>query len=340
LKHIFTLLLITISFFQISCLKKKDKELRIYNWSYYIPENIIEDFEKEYNVKVNYDTFDSNEEMYENIRKNLKKPDIVFPSGDVIKLMQEKDLLHRLDKSKIPNFGNIDETILNKVGFDPGNKYSVPYMVGAAGIAVNTKYVSDYPKDYSIYELEKYQGKMMMLNDMREVIGAALSDLGYSVNSTNQTELEQAKQLAIIWKKNISDYDAENFAMAFANEEVWIVQCYIENIMLEIDEDQKKNIDFFIPKKGGTMYIDNMVILKDAKNKDMAHKFINYIHRPKVYANISDWLSLPSLNKTAREYTNENKIYTQTEMQNCEFIESIDNAMEEYRRIWKEIISK
>ncbi len=321
-----------------SCKKEDKKELLIYNWSYYIPDEVIKEFEKEYNLKIIYDSFASNEEMYEVI-KSGKNYDIIFPSGDFVTKIIEDDTAVELDKSKIPNLKNIDERILNKIGFDPGNKYSVPYIIGAAGIAVNTKYVKNYPKDYSIFALKEYKGKMLMLEDMREVIGAGLAHFGYSVNSTNDTELDQVEKLLLNWRQNIKTYDAENFALEFANENIWITQCYVENIFLEADESLKEYIDFFIPENGGAMYIDNMMIMKDSKNKEMAYKFINFIHEPQRYAEIVDWLYLPSLNETARKYTKNDKKYTIEDLNNCEFINNIDNDIQKYTKIWNKLLT-
>lgn len=337
-KNYMILMLVLFLFLITGCKDKKSQNtLYIYNWDYYIPEDIIADFEKEYKVKVEYDIFLSNEEMYENIKTNKKQYDVAFPSGDYVSIMIKENMLERIEKSKIINFGLIDKKIINKMNFDIGNQYSIPYMIGAVGIAVNTKYIKNYPKNYGIFEMEEYKGKMTMLDDVREVIGSGLSYLGYSVNSINEIELEEAKRKLENWGKNIDKYDSEMFGKEFAEEKYWIVQCYAENVFLETDEKMWENIDFFIPDTGGTMYIDSMVILKNSKNKEMAYKFINYIHRPEVYAKICDWLLLPSINEGARKYIKEKPNYSIEDIEKCEFITHIDNDITKYENIWKEL---
>jgi spermidine/putrescine transport system substrate-binding protein len=316
---------------------KKEQKLYIYNWSYYIPENVLRDFEKKFHCKVIYDVFSSNEEMYAKLKAGGAGYDLVFPSGDFTSIMIKEDMVDKLDKTKILNFQNLDKAILSKIKFDPNNEYSVPYMMGAVGISVNKKHVKDYPKDFSIYNDARFKDKMTLLDDMREVLGAGLASLGYSVNSKNPAELEQAKQVVLGWKKNILKFDAESFGKGFANEEFWIVQGYAENVFLELNDEQKKSVDFFIPKKGGTMYIDSMLILKGARNKELAYKFMNYIHEPKVFAKITDFLYLPSINVPARLEMKVNPNYQIEDMANCEFKEDLGDGVELWNKIWQEI---
>ena len=336
-KKIITTVLLFILIFTLGCgAKKESKVLYIYNWDYYIPEEILTEFEKNFNVKIEYITFSSNEEMYENILKNSNF-DIVFPSGDIIPMMIKKDLLEKVDRTKIPNFRHINSDILKKINFDTGNKYTVPYMIGAAGIAVNTKYVKNYPKDYSIFEMNEYQGKFTMLDDMREVIGAALSSFGYSVNSINEVELEEATKKLEKWDNNIAKYDSTTFGIEFSEEKYWIAQCYAENIFLELSNDMSEDVDFFIPKNGGTMYLDNMAILKLSNNKELAYKFINFIHEPQNYAKICDYLLVPSINDRANDFLKEEPLYTIDELNNCEFINYLGDDLKKYEKIWDSI---
>ena len=330
------ILLIVVGFCVFSGCKKEQK-LYIYNWSYYTPDSVLRDFEKEFNCKVIYDVFSSNEEMYAKLKAGGSGYDIVFPSGDFASIMIKEKMVEKLDKSKILNFQYLDKNILAKIKFDPNNEYSVPYMMAAAGIAVNTKFVKDYPRDFSIYNDARFKNKMTLLDDMREVLGAALASNGNSVNSKNPAELEKAKELVLSWKKNILKFDAESFGKGFANEEFWVVQGYTENVFLELNQEQKKNVDYFIPKKGGTMYIDSMLILKDAKNKELAYKFINYIQSPKVAAQISDFLYLPSINVEARKFMKVKPNYQIEDMANCEFKEDIGDGVELWNKIWQEI---
>ena len=314
------------------------QNLWIYNWTYYIPDEVIKDFEQEYKVKVVYDMYSSNEEMFTKLKAGGSGYDLVFPSGDYVSIMIKENMLEEIDKAKVPNFQNIDPEVLAKIHFDEGSKYSVPYMMGAAGVAVNTKYVKDFDKSWDIFNREDLKGRMTMLDDMREVLGAALVTLGYSVNTKNLEELQKAKELVKQWKKNIVKFDAESFGKGFAAGEFWVVQGYQENIFLELDDAAKKDVAFFIPKEGSAMYMDNMVMLKTAKNKDMAYTFMNYIHEPKVYAQIADFLMLPSINVPARDLMQVKPNYEIADLARSEFKEDLGESLKDYNQVWQDII--
>jgi spermidine/putrescine transport system substrate-binding protein len=319
--------------------KAQEQKLFIYNWTYYIPDQVVKDFEKAYNVKVIYDMYASNEEMFTKLKAGGSGYDLIFPSGDYVSIMAKENMLEPIDKSKVPNFTNIDPAILAKIHFDEGNKYSVPYMMGAAGVAVNTKHVpADFDKSWSLFNQDDLKGRMTMLDDMREVLGAALKSLGYSVNTKNMEELKKAKELVKQWKGKIVKFDAESFAKGFAAGEFWAVQGYAENIFLELDEEAKKNVTFFIPKEGSAMYMDSMVLLKNAKNKELAYTFMNYIHKPEVYAQIADFLMLPSINVPARSIRTVKPNYEIFDLERSEFKEDLGETLKDYNQIWQEII--
>jgi spermidine/putrescine transport system substrate-binding protein len=332
----FVIVVFSVFFLLSSC--NKSNVLRIYNWADYIPEEVIQQFEKEYNCKVIYDTFASNEEMFAKIKLGGTGYDIVFPSGDHVKMMINEGLLEKLDLSKIPNFKNIDPTVLSKTTYDPNHEYSVPYMMGTTGLIVNKKYLKDYEKSWSIYERADLKGKMTLLDDMREVFGAALKYLGYSVNTTNPDEIEQAKQVILKWKENIVKFDATTYAQGVVNGEFWVVHGYPENVFQLIPEEDLENFEFFVPKEGGTLWIDSMVILKDAKNKDLAYKFINFILRPEIAAQISDYLMIPSPITDAQKYKKVEPLYMLDELGNCEIIDYIGEHIDLYNKAWEEII--
>lgn len=331
---ILTALLALILLF--SC--NKSNTLHIYNWADYIPQEVIRQFEKEYNCKVVYDTYSSNEEMYSKIKQGGSGYDIVFPSGDHVKMMINDGLLEKLDLSKITNLKNIDPIVLSKMTYDPEHNYSVPYMMGTTGIIVNKKLVGNYEKSWNIYERTDLKDKMTLLDDMREVFGAALKYLGYSINSTNPEEIEKAKKLILKWKNNILKFDATTYAQGIVNGEFAVVHGYPENVFQLIPEDQRENFEFFIPKEGSTLWIDNMVILKSAKNKELAYKFIDFILRPEIAAKISDFLMIPSPVTEASKYVTSQLIYQISDLQNCEIIDYLGEKIDLYNKAWEEII--
>ncbi len=315
------------------------KKLYIFNWTYYTPDSVIEKFEKEYGVDVVYDSFASNEEMFAKLKAGGANYDLCFPSGDYVSIMIKEKMLQKIDHAALKNFGNIAPDVLAKSDFDPGNLYSVPYYMGAAGIAVNKTKVKDYDKSWSIFSRKDLSNKMIMLDDMREVFGDALKYLGYSVNTTSGEEIAKAKTLINDeWKPNLLKFDAEAFAKNFAAGEVWVAQGYAESIYAELDQSRWGEVDFFIPKEGGPSYIDSMVILKNSKNKDMALKFIDFIHRPEIYAEFADFFGFPATaNVPARALKKGSMYYTAESLVPCELKKDVGADLEKYNAAWQEI---
>jgi spermidine/putrescine transport system substrate-binding protein len=316
----------------------KKERLYIYNWTYYTPDTIIKKFEKEFGVKVIYDEFASNEDMHAKIKVGGGAYDVVFPSGDYVSIMMHQNMLEEIDHSKIPNLKNIDPAVLEKATHDPHMKYSVPYFFGTAGIIVNTARVPDFEHSWSIFARQDLRNRMTMLDDMREVLGAALVVLGYSVNSKNLLEIAEARDyINANWKPNLVKFDSESFGKGYSNGDFWVVHGFPEAVFEEIAHNPQllKNTFFFIPKEGGPAYIDCMCILKGAKNIELAHKFINFIHRPDIYAEFVDAFKFPATaNIPARRYKTGASLYTVEELANSEVLDDPGPALEFFNEVW------
>jgi spermidine/putrescine transport system substrate-binding protein len=314
-------------------------QLYVYNWTYYTPDSVLRAFEQEYNCEIVYDTFASNEELYAKLLAGGTGYDLVFPSGDYVSIMIKQDMLEKIDKSKLSNLGNIDPLTLQKASYDPNMDYSVPYYFGAAGIAVNTARVPQYERSWSIFSRDDLRGKMTMLDDMREVLGDALVYLGYSVNTLNPAEIAAARDLInYSWKPNLVKFDAEAFGKGFADEDFWVVQGYAEVVYEEISEEQKANTVFFIPPEGGPAYIDSMCLLKGAKNLDLAYKFIDFIHRPEIYAEFTDYFGFPAtVNIPARALKKTVPYYQAEELTAVELKDDVGENLALYDEAWLSI---
>jgi spermidine/putrescine transport system substrate-binding protein len=315
-------------------------KLMIYNWTYYTPDSVIEKFEKEYNVQVVYDSFESNEELFAKLKTGGTGYDIVFPSGDYVSIMINEDMLAPIDKSLLKNLGNIDPLVLQKATYDPNMAYSVPYYWGAAGVIVNTAKVPAFERSWSIFGRTDLKGKMTMLDDMREVLGDALVHLGYSVNTVNPAEIEEARNLVNTqWKPNLVRFDATAYGKSFAQEDFWVCQGYPEVVFEEItDETQRANTVFFIPPEGGPAYIDSMCILKDSENKELAHKFIDYIHQPAIYAEFADSFGFPAtVNVPARNLQQVTPMYRAEDLVNTELKDDVGSNLPLYDNAWQVI---
>ena len=337
LKKILVLTMLFVSLSSIFGCKEQKEKLYVYNWSDYISEDVLDDFEKENDCKIVYDVYSSNEEMFAKLKAGGTGYDIAFPSISHVELMIRENMIDKLDKSKLPNLKYLDNEIMEKITFDPECNYNIPYVISSTGIGVNKKYVKDYEHSWGIFDRSDLKGKMTLLDDMREVLGAALIYLGYSVNSTDKDELEEAKNVVMKWKENIIKFDSETFGKGFANGDFQVVHGYGENIFLQIDESQKNDVDYFIPDEGGILWIDSMVILKDGKSKELAHKFINYIHKPEVMAKIIDHLGSASANTEATKYTKNKPIYDKNSLSKCEIVKDLGENIELYNKIWQEI---
>ncbi|NLM01620.1 MAG: extracellular solute-binding protein [Treponema sp.] len=323
----------------VSCKKNDGKTLYFFNWTYYTPDSVIRDFEQEFGVTVKLDNYASNEEMFAKLKAGATGYDLVVPSQDYVSIMIKEGMFREIDHSKLTNKGNISDAILAKATYDPEMKFSVPYYMGAAGIAVNKSKVTEFERSWSIFGDKTFNQRMCMLDDMREVIGDALAYLGKSVNSLNTDDLAAAQNLIINeWKPNLVKFDAEGFGKSFAAGDFWIVQGYAEVVYAEVPEEKWHDIEFFIPQEGGPCYIDSLCILKDAKNYDLAMEFINYIHRPEVYAKFLDYFHFPPfVNTKAAEFMEKKPHYTADQMANCEVKEDLGSGLEKYDELWQKI---
>ncbi len=324
-----------------SCGEDDGKTLYLYNWTYYTPDEVLRDFEKEFDCKIKVDSYASNEEMYAKLRAGAKGYDIVVPSQDYVSIMLNQGMFHEIDQSKFTNRGNINPVVLEKATYDPEMKYAVPYYFGAAGVSVNKTRVSgDYERNWNIFADPKFKGHATMMDDMREVIGNGLAYMGYDVNSLNESELDAATDLIEKnWKPNLVKFDAEGFGKSFAAGDFWLCHGYAEVVYGEVPEEKwNETIDFFIPQEGGASYLDSMCILKDSKHVELASEFINYIHRPEVYAKFLDAFHFPCfVNPEAEKYMTEKPMYEASQMNNCTLKVDLGEGLDKFNERWQKI---
>jgi spermidine/putrescine transport system substrate-binding protein len=302
-----------------------------------------------------YDEFASNEEMYAKImaanRKGIfarlfkiftHRYDIVFPSKDYVPIMISQGLLEQIDKTKMFNLGNIDPEVLKLAVYDPEMKYAVPYYYGAAGILVNTSKVPVYEQSWSIFARSDLKGRMTMLDDMREVMGGALAYLNYSVNTLEAGQIDAARDIINnVWKPNLVKFDSDTFGKGYDTGDFWVVHGFPENVYEEIEGNLQlmKDTVFFIPKEGGPSYIDNMCILKGSENIDLAHQFIDFIHRPEIYAEFVDNFGFPAtVNVPARSKKTGNSWYSIDDLEKTELVEEVGLMHDYYNNAWFNVI--
>lgn len=334
------LFLIATIFFVVGCGKEENKNtLYVYSWADYIPQKVYKQFEKATGIHVVEDIYSSNEEMFTKLKAGGRGYDIVIPSADYVEIMMKENMLQKLDKNKLSNLKNLDKMPLQKLQyFDPNNDYEVPYVMGPTIIAVNKKYVHDYPRDYSIYEKPELKGHMTLLDDMREVMTSALAMNDHDQTTSSEADMKQAADLVKKWKQNIIKFDAESYGKGFASGDFWVVQGYPDNVIREIAPEDRKNVDIIIPEKGGTSYVDSFVILTDAPHKSAAYKFINFIMEPKIYAEIADALETPSINVPARKLMKVKPLFNIEDLKKTQVLKDIHKTLDMQNKYWEDIL--
>lgn len=258
---------------------EKKPTLYVYNWGDYIDEDVIGKFEKEYDVRVVYDTFSTNEDMYVKITSGGSKYDVLFPSDYMIKRMIDEGLLEKINSDNVPNEKYIDSRFKN-LEHDPNNEYSIPYMWGTLGILYNKKMVTDPVESWDILWNPKYRKQILMVDSQRDAIGIALQKLGYSLNSVNPTELEAAKQELIKQKEMVLAYVIDEAKDKMIAGEAALAVVWSGDAVYAMRENP--DLDYAVPKNGGNLWFDGMVIPKTTQNKELAELFINFMNEPEI----------------------------------------------------------
>lgn len=254
--------------------------INVYNWGEFMDESLIDEFEKQTGISVNYKTYDTNETLLAKMEAGGSSYDVVFPSDYAVSEMIKRDMLLPLDYSNIPNAKYIDKRLLNQE-YDPENKYSVPYFWGTVGILYNKELVDEPITSWDILWNEKYKGQILMKKDVRDALGVALIKLGYSVNTTNDAELQQAKQLLIEQSPLVNGYYGDEIRDMIANGDAAMGVTYSGDFM-DLYWEDVDNVGYAIPEEGCNIWYDTMVIPKSSKHKKEAEMFINFMLDPEV----------------------------------------------------------
>lgn len=284
-------------------LLKDDKEyigdVYVYNWGEYIDPEVIELFEEETGYKVHYEEFETNEEMFTIVDKKARVYDVICPSDYMIEKMLEKDLLTEINFDNIPNLEHIGKQYLESAkGFDPENKYSVPYCWGTVGICYNKNMVNEEVNSWSILFDEKYDGKILMQASVRDAYCVALSYLGYSINTLNEDELKEATDLLVSQKPIVQAYVVDQVRDKMIKNAAALAVIYSgEAIYMQEENDA---LEYVVPDEGSNVWIDGWVIPKDCQNKEAAEAWINFLCRPDIALMNFEYITYSTPNETAR----------------------------------------
>jgi putrescine transport system substrate-binding protein len=292
----------------------EDKVLNVYNWSDYIEASVIEGFTKETGIKVQYDVFDSNEMLETKLLAGNTGYDIVVPSASFLYRQLQAGVHQKLDKSQLPNLGNVDPDIAKRLeAFDPGNDYSVNYMWGTSGVGYNVKKIAERMKDAPVDSFAMFYDPKIaarfadcgisILDAPSEVIGTVLIYLGKDANSEKPEDLAAAEAVLKAVRPYIKNFHSSAYIEQLANGEICLALGWSGDVLQsKTRAEEVKNgveIDYRIPKEGAVMFFDQMAIPKDAKHPKNAHLFINYLLRPEIAAKNSSYISFANANKAA-----------------------------------------
>ena len=319
---------------------KPESLLHIYTWADYFKPALVARFEKENHCRVIIDTYDSNEKMYAKIKAGASGYDLLTPTSYMVSLMNSQGMVRKLDHSLLPNLVHVDPEYL-ELAVDKAMDHSVPYMIVNTVIAYLESRVKDFEPSWAMFDRSDLKGRMTMLNDMRETIGAGLKFLGYSLNTGSEAELAEAKEVVIRWKKNIAKYENEQYKTGVASGEFLLVQGYSGDI-LQVQQENP-DVRFAVPREGTTISVDDLIIPAGAKGIGLAHAFINFLHDPEVAAENITFLKYLCPNKDAYALLGEDLrknpgIFMDPEVRaKSEIIADLGEAIALYIKTWDEI---
>lgn len=327
-----------------SC-KKYESEINVYNWGEYISDgsedylDVIKEFEMRYNIKVHYTEYDSNEYMYNVLKNNPGSSyDILIPSEYMVAKLIEEDMIQKINFDNIPNYQYIDEKYKN-LPFDPNNEYSVPYFAGTLGIVYNKTMVDEPVDSWSILWDEKYKEKIFMIDNSRDAFAVALTVLGYDANNCTEQQIDEARDLLLKQRPLVYTYGMDQVFNCMEQDQCALGVYYAGDAVTMMENNE--NLDFVVPKEGSNMFVDSIVIPKNAVNKEGAEKFINFLLEPEIAAANAEYVCYTSCNKASyelidEEIINDEIIYPdQSVYDRCFYFSNMEKSLYNYlQKAW------
>jgi len=280
-----------------------DGKVNFYNWDTYIGENTIANFEKSSGIKVQYDLFADNDELFAKLKGGNPGYDIIVPTNDFVERMLEADMLLPIDHSKIPNIANIDPLFMER-NYDPGRAHSLPYMWGTIGIGYRKSAVNGVPDSWShLFSSDEYAGKIALMSDATTVMQMALKSMGKSLNDWSDENIAAAEAMILAQKSNVAAFAGDNGQDLLLAGEVDLAMEWNGDILQAMEEDD--DIAYIVPKEGGLLWEDTLCIPKGAENIENAHILINHLLDAEVGADIADFIYYATPNKAAKALMSE-----------------------------------
>ena len=314
-----------------------EPELTIANWSDYIAPDTITSFEREFGVRVTYETYESNEELLQRLAGAGAPVDVAFPTNYAVTTLAATGLLAPLRRAYLPNMTTLAPTFVNPV-FDPDNVYSIAYQWGTTGFAYRSDKVPGTPDSWGIFLDGRYKGRMTQMDEMRACLGAWLRYRGASLNSSEPTDLAQARSDALAARRNLKGYVSAPVKGQLISGDVWVAQLW--NGDTAQAQAKEPSIRYVLPKEGSDIWTDSMVLPAAGTHPRAAHEFLNYILRPEVGAAIANTTGYGSPNQAAlASMTNPLPYPTAAEFQRLEYERTLGDAGPMWEQIWQELQS-
>ena len=337
MKKLMLVFLAVMCFLFASC--GDDREVvRVYNWGDYIAPGVIDQFEEEENIRVIYEMFEMNEDMYTKVKNSNNAYDVLIPSDYMIERMIDENLLAPIDFANITNYNAIDDAYKN-LSFDPENKYSVPYTWGTVGILYNKTMVEEPIDSWGALWDAKYENNIIMMNSQRDAIGVALKYLGYSLNTLEQSALEAAKQKLIEQCPLVLTWVVDEVKDKMIGGEAALALVYAGDAVY--CKSYNEDLEYVIPKEGSNIFFDSMCIPANCQNKAAAEKFINFMCRPDIAAKNAEYIGYSSPSSAARELMGEAgqnpTAYPDVSKYDLEIFSSLGDKTKIYDELWTEI---
>ena len=316
----------------------------VYNWGEYLDPEVIDMFEEETGIKVIYDEYETNEIMYPKVEAGAAQYDLVCPSDYMIQKMIENDLLAEINYDNVPNIQYIGKQYLEQAKeFDPDNKYSVPYLFGTVGILYNKSMVEEPIDSWEVLWDDRYEDNILMQDSVRDAFMVALKKLGYSMNSTDKKELEEAKEALIEQKPLTQAYVVDQVRDKMIGNEAAIGVIYSGEAIY--CQRENEDLEYVIPKEGTNVWLDCWCILKNAPNKENAEKFIDFICRPEIAYMNFEYITYSIPNEEGRQLIEDEEIRNSeiafpdlSKYQNLETFKYLgEDADKLYNSLWKEV---
>jgi spermidine/putrescine transport system substrate-binding protein len=325
------------------CSGSEEQTLDIFNYGQYIDEDLLIEFEEEYGVKINYEEYPTPEDMYTKVKAGGTDYDLIITGEYMIERMISENMLDKINFDNIPNYQYIDENFKNQP-YDPTNEYSVPYFWGTLGIVYNTEVVEGTPDSWDLLWDENYSGQILMMDSQRDSFAAALKKLGYSLNTTKETELEEAKNLLINQKPLVMAYIVDEALDMMIADEAAISLIWSGEAVAAMGENDKLN--YYVPKEGSNIWIDAACIPKDAENKELAEKFINFVTSKENTLRNIDYIWYSTVHteaaKEVEEFLYDNPAFnpSQEDIDKAEMFRDLGDNLKLYDDAWTEVIAQ